>query len=82
MLSGSENGELFLWDMKNNIHVHTFPVWPGGVWSVAFSPHGQLAVTGGVSAGGLFHPGSGDTSALCRIYIDRSRLLHWRERSL
>jgi WD40 repeat protein len=51
VLSGSENGEMFLWDMKNNIHVHTFPVWPGGIWSVAFSPDGRFAVAGGVRHG-------------------------------
>jgi WD40 repeat protein len=48
MLSGSANGELFLWDMKNHVHVHTFPRRAGGVWSVALSPNGRLAVTGGL----------------------------------
>jgi WD40 repeat protein len=51
MLSGSENGELFLWDMKTYAHVHTFPVVPGGVWAVAFSPDGRFAVTGGLRGG-------------------------------
>jgi WD40 repeat protein len=47
MLSGSENGELFLWDMKTYAHVHTFPVVPGGVWAVAFSPDGRFAASCG-----------------------------------
>jgi WD40 repeat protein len=51
VLSGSDNGELFLWDMKDNAHVHTFPLWSGGVWSLAFSPDGRFAVAGGISRG-------------------------------
>jgi serine/threonine protein kinase len=51
VLSGSENGELFLWDMKNKVLGRALPPCPGGVWSVAFSKDGRRAVTGGLIKG-------------------------------
>jgi serine/threonine protein kinase len=51
VLSGSENGELLLWDMKDRVLAHTFPVSPGGVWSITISEDSRLAVTGGLRSG-------------------------------
>jgi serine/threonine protein kinase len=55
ILSASENGELFLWDLKTRSRLHAFSRVRGGIWSLAVSPNGRFAVTGGTSSGITFH---------------------------
>jgi serine/threonine protein kinase len=51
LLSGSDNGDLFLWDMQTYRRLHTFPRSVEGLWSVAISPDGQRLAVGGTRQG-------------------------------
>jgi serine/threonine protein kinase/WD40 repeat protein len=51
LLTGSDNGDLFLWDARTHERLHTFPHLGGGVWSLAISSDSRLLVAGGQRQG-------------------------------